>query len=85
MLTPHTHSIPQQAPQQKPSGALLTRREAADYVRHDLGRPLSFSTLTKFCGLGDGPPVATYWGRRPLYSREDLRQWAEKRGRRAAK
>jgi hypothetical protein len=77
MLTPHTHS----PPQQKPSDALLTRHKAAEYVRDDLGRPLSFSTLTKLCALGEGPPVAEYWGRRPLYSREDLRRWAETRGR----
>jgi hypothetical protein len=74
MLTPDTHSTPQ-----KPPGALLTRREAAEYVRHDLGRPLSFSTLTKLCALDEGPPVAAQWGRRPLYSREDLRAWVESR------
>src|SRR5258707_15758361 len=68
-------------PQQKPSGALLTRREAAEFIRHDLGRPMSFSTMTKVCALGEGPPVADYWGRRPLYSREGLQHWAETRGR----
>jgi hypothetical protein len=77
MLSPDTNSTSQP----KPAAALLTRHEAADYVRHELGRPLSFSTLTKLCALGEGPPVADYWGRRPLYSRNGLREWAENRGR----
>src|SRR5262249_23772253 len=58
---------------------LLTRDEAAEYIRKNLGRPMSFSTLTKICCLGEGPPVADQWGRRPLYSREGLRQWVESR------
>jgi hypothetical protein len=33
MLMSHTQST-----QQKPPGALLTRREAAEYVRHELGQ-----------------------------------------------
>jgi hypothetical protein len=79
-ILPSAHSHPS-----KPDGALLTRHEAAEYVRRELGRPLSFSTLTKLCALGEGPSVVTYWGRRPLYSRDGLREWAEGRGRSVAK
>lgn len=68
--------------QVKPRDALLTRREAARYVNDDLGHPLSFSTLTKICALGEGPPVACWWGRRPLYERNALRAWVATRGRR---
>jgi hypothetical protein len=76
MLTPATNSTSQPKP-----AALLTRHEAAEYVRRELGRPLSFSTMTKLCALGEGPPVTEYWGRRPLYSPDGLRQWVESRGR----
>jgi hypothetical protein len=58
--------------------ALLTRRQAAQFVT-DSGFPLAFSTLSKLCALGDGPPVARWWGRRPLYSLRELKAWAETR------
>jgi hypothetical protein len=66
----------------KSADALLTRREAARYVNDELGHPLSFSTLTKLCALGEGPPVARWWGRRPLYVRGSLREWVATRERR---
>src|SRR6516164_5653479 len=66
----------------RPTDALLTRREAARYVNDELGHPLSFSTLTKLSALGEGPPVARLWGRRPLYERTSLRAWVEMRGKR---
>jgi hypothetical protein len=78
MPTPATNSTPQP----KPESALLTRHEAAEFIRHELGRPMSFSTLTKLCALGEGPPPADTWGKRPLYSRDGLREWAENRGQR---
>src|SRR5712675_1379057 len=74
-----THSPPQQ--HEKPAGALLTRHEAAEFVTKVLGRPLSFSTLQKLCCLGEGPPVETQWGRRPLYSREGLSRRRDRRRR----
>lgn len=64
--------------------ALLTRAEAAVFIDRDLGRPLALSTLQKLCALHEGPPIREYWGRRPLYSREDLRAWVEARGSRTA-
>jgi hypothetical protein len=59
---------------------LLTRREAAEWVRAELGRPLTFSTLTKLCALGEGPPAFEVWGRRMLYRKADLQAWALARG-----
>jgi hypothetical protein len=59
----------------------LTRREAARYVREILGRPISFSTASKLAAVGEFAPAALWWGRRPLYRRDDLRSWAEARSR----
>jgi len=60
----------------------LTRRQSADYIREELGRPMSFSTASKLAALGEFAAPALWWGRRPLYTREDLRAWAEARSRR---
>ena len=51
----------------KPPEALLTRKELAGYISNELGRPMSFSTLTKLCALGEGPPVYE-WGALPALS-----------------
>jgi hypothetical protein len=64
-----------------PTGAYLTRRQAADYIREELGRPMSFSTASKLAALGEFASVAIWWGRRPLYTREDLKAWANARSR----
>jgi hypothetical protein len=65
----------------KPPEALLTRKELAGYISSELGRPMSFSTLTKLCALGEGPPVYEWWGRFPLYRRQDGKAWADARAR----
>ena len=59
----------------------LTRRQAADYIRDILGRPFSFSTASKLAALGEFAQPALWWGRRPLYRRDDLRQSVEARSR----
>src|SRR5258707_2257188 len=63
-------------------GVSRTRHEAADYLR-SRGYPLSFSTLTKLCALGEGPQPAAWWGSRPLYTEPMLDAWAEARSRRS--
>src|SRR5262245_50373347 len=63
----------------QPSAEYLTRRQAAEFIRNVLGRPFAFSTATKLAALGEFAPPATWWGRRPLYSRDDLRAWVEAR------
>jgi hypothetical protein len=87
LSTPTTS--PPQAPRPPPpeltaEGPLreyLTRREAARYVNDELGRPMSFSTASKLAALGEFAPQALWWGRRPLYTRDSLRAWAEARSR----
>ena len=43
------------------------------------GYPVSYSTLTKVCALGEGPEPAAWWGTRPLYTDGGLDAWAETR------
>jgi hypothetical protein len=47
----------------------------------ELGYPISDSLLDKLCApsVGQGPPVAGWWGRRPLYDLDDAIAWAESR------
>jgi hypothetical protein len=63
---------------------LMTREQLREYLNNDLGIPVGKSTLVKLCApaVGEGPPVAAWWNRRPLYSRRDAKAWAEKRLRR---
>jgi len=55
---------------------LLTRRDGARFIRETLGLPLSKSTIDKKAMRGQGPPIAAYWGKRELYSRKALTEWA---------
>jgi hypothetical protein len=80
---------PAQPPRQRPPPATagrlpceyLTRRQAAAYVNYELGRPMSFSTASKLAALGEFAEPALWWGKRPLYTRDALRTWAEARSR----
>lgn len=58
----------------------LTRRQLAVRLR-ELGYPIGNSTMTKICApaIGQGPPVAAYWGKRPLYDLDKAIAWAEAR------
>ena len=55
---------------------LVTRRDGARFIRETLGLPVTKSTIDKKAMRGQGPPVAGYWGRRELYSRKALTEWA---------
>ena len=57
---------------------LLTRNDGVQFIRDELGIPLSPSLLNKKCMCGEGPDVAGYWGKRELYTRQNLREWALK-------
>jgi hypothetical protein len=70
-----------QAKAPKLTGAYRTRREAASYLQ-SRGYPISYSTLTKVCALGEGPEPAKWWGARPLYTDQGLDAWAEARSHR---
>ncbi len=74
-----SRETPRALPKSEPEH--LTRRQAADFIRDVLGRPFSFSTATKLAALGEFAQPALWWGRRPLYTREDLRRWAQARSR----
>jgi hypothetical protein len=58
----------------------LTRRQLAEHLRK-LGYPIGNSTLVKLCApsIGQGPPVAAWWGKRPLYNPDEGVEWAETR------
>ena len=57
---------------------LLTRKDGVQFVRDELGFPLSPSLMDKKCMRKEGPDVAGYWGKRELYTRQKLREWALK-------
>jgi hypothetical protein len=57
-----------------------TRKQLAERLR-ELGFPIGDSTLAKICApaIGQGPPVAAWWGNRPLYDEDEAVAWAEAR------
>jgi hypothetical protein len=65
----------------RPLSEYLTRRQAAEFIHDELGRPMSFSTASKLAALGEFAEPALWWGKRPLYTRGSLRTWADARSR----
>jgi hypothetical protein len=60
----------------------MTRKQMVDHLRQH-GYPIGDSTIDKLCAptVNEGPPVAAWWGRRPLYDPDEALAWAEKRTR----
>ncbi len=60
----------------------LTRKQLV-LLLQEYGYPIAKSTLDKLCmpAINEGPPVAAWWGRRPLYDPEEALAWAEARAR----
>jgi hypothetical protein len=60
----------------------MTRQQVAQHLRAH-GFPIGDSTLNKLCmpARREGPPVAAWWGRRPLYDPDEALAWAEARTR----
>ena len=60
--------------------ALLTR-EQLRLKLNERGYPLSVSYFNKISlpSVNAGPPVAKWWGKRPLYRLEEALAWAESR------
>jgi hypothetical protein len=60
--------------------ALLTREQLRLRL-NERGYPLSQSYFNKITlpSVNAGPPVAKWWGKRPLYHLEDALVWAESR------
>lgn len=54
------------------------RKDAAAYIRESFGFPCSPAWLAKLAVVGGGPCFRKA-GRYPLYSQEDLDEWAESR------
>jgi hypothetical protein len=59
----------------------LTRKQLGKRLREHYGFPIGDSTLAKLCApaIGQGPPVAAWWGNRPLYDEDEAVIWAERR------
>jgi hypothetical protein len=57
-----------------PQGRIFTPREAAHFLKHDLGVPISDGTLQNKRTDGTGPKFAKAWGRIE-YHEADLREW----------
>lgn len=54
---------------------LLTTEQAIEFIREELGVPITKSTFEKKGMHGEGPAVARYYGKRKLYTRPVLREW----------
>jgi hypothetical protein len=60
---------------------LVMREELRLFLREKLGFPLSAGTMNQLCSpaRGEGPPIAGYWGRSPLYRLSEGVDWAQNR------
>jgi hypothetical protein len=54
---------------------LLTRQQVPEFLAQEVGIPIGFSSFEKLCVTGQGPAVAQYWGKRPLYRRSAVKNW----------
>jgi hypothetical protein len=61
----------------------LTRKKLGAFLREH-GYPISDSVLNKLSApsVGEGPPIDSWWGKRPLYDPDRGLAWAESRLRR---
>ena len=59
----------------------LFTREQLRLRLNELGFPLTASYFNKIClpSRNAGPPIAKWWGKRPLYQISDALAWAEAR------
>ncbi len=62
------------------SKPLLVRKQIPAFLEAN-GRPISLSYLNRLClpSRNAGPPVETWFGRKPLYAPEQVLQWAQAR------
>ena len=61
--------------------SILLTREQLRLKLNERGYPLTASYFNKISlpSVNAGPPVAKWWGKRPLYRLEDALVWAESR------
>jgi hypothetical protein len=59
---------------------LMTRRQLVPFLNAN-GIPITWSTLNKLCAprVGQGPPIAAYWGNKKLYAPQPSLDWARSR------
>jgi hypothetical protein len=62
------------------SERLMTRKQALEFIR-SRGFPISDAYFSKLClpSRNSGPPVARWFGGRPLYAAESTLAWAHSR------
>jgi hypothetical protein len=55
----------------------MTRQQLVPFLNAH-GFPISESTLTKLCSpaIKRGPPIASWWGKRPLHAPKPSLEWA---------
>lgn len=58
----------------------MTRKQLGAFLRAN-GYPISDSVLNKISApsKGEGPPIDSWWGSRPLYDPDEGLTWAESR------
>jgi hypothetical protein len=56
----------------------MTRSALAERLTQ-AGFPVTLGSLNTWTSLGSGPPVAAWWGRRPLYEWAPCLAWAQAR------
>jgi hypothetical protein len=63
------------------TGAVLLTREQLRQRLNERGYLLTVSYFNKLClpSVSAGPPVAKWWGKRPLYTLEEAIAWAKSR------
>jgi hypothetical protein len=60
---------------------LVRREELRLFLKDKLGFPLTAGTFAQLCSpaRSEGPPIAGYWGRSPLYRLSEGMDWAQNR------
>jgi hypothetical protein len=63
------------------SERLLLMQDIPAFIYEQRGVRISLSSLEKLCApsVNEGPPVALYWGRRPLRRPADVLAWVDRR------
>ena len=70
--------VQHQSPDNSTYPIIMRRADAARYLREAHGVPCAPTTLAKYAVLGGGPAFCKT-GKFPIYLRDDLDAWAEKR------
>jgi hypothetical protein len=61
---------------ERPEPMWITRAEAAEAIRAELGIPVTLSAINKAASLGYGPRPATKYGKTFLYEKAVVLKWA---------